>query len=123
MFQQLHGLEDQLAIPFPLDVNIEIPHFYELLDELAQRAGRPHAFGEQPGVPVQRLVADVIRLPKFLVPVQGPGLLERFPEMPFIFLDSGLGKEVLAMDGVFETEEIENSAEQFLAVKRTQYPQ
>ena len=123
MFQQVHGLEDQFTIPVPLDVNINIPHFHELLNELAQGTGRPHAFGVQSGVPVKRFVADVIRLPKLLIPVQSPGLLERLPELPFIFLDTGLGKEVLAVDGVFEPEEIEDRAEQFLAVKLTQYPQ
>jgi hypothetical protein len=69
---------------------------------------------------MQRVVPDEERFAQLFVPVQRPWGTQHFAKLLFVLLDPGLGQEVLAVNRVFEAEEIKDRAKEVIPVLRVQ---
>ena len=65
---------------------------------------------------MERLEADDAGLAKVFVAIKGPGSLQLLPEMLFVLLQTRGREEVLAVERVFQAEEVENGREEVASV-------
>ena len=65
---------------------------------------------------MQRVVTNEEGFAKLFITIQGPRRPQSFAEVFFVFLEPGLRQVVLAVDGEFQSEEIEDGRDEVLSL-------